>query len=1235
MAEERIDDIISQEAFEQVRKLAQELVALNEVMSGTIREAQGLKDAMSQATSFKETVSVMNQANGVVEQYVKTSSERLNVERQIKAEGEKMVKVLQDEEMQLDKAIIAMNRKRKSSEDLAAGVVKVEMALESQKKKLKDVKEEIKENGRINDEQKAKLAELTTTIGELNVRRSEMMRQLKEDANLTQGTGDSYRAMNAQLVMLRNAYKSLSEEERNAVDIGGAMRDAINSLDERLKSIDKTIGQNQRNVGNYEVVLEKVLGGEMNMRKALGMLSRELTNQEVQRRVLGQTIEQQEAKVQKLLQTEGAESETYKAEAKSLEEMKTRYTDMGNAINDLTQKTGFLKDTQADVQTSVKNAAMDAGGIKAAVEGVSLITQSYNALNAVMAVSGADSQKLADIFNRMMIIQNGVNAINKIALALQKESILRLKIREAIDKARLLYIKANTSATATETVSEKANTNAKVENAAATSGVTAATSAMAAGEAVATTASFTLVGALKAVGLAIKSIPVIGWILAAISALTTLTVLVYKHLSAEKELTAEQMRRKEVQDGINEAEKEAFSNTEKEAMELDRSVEKIHSLKEGTVEYNDELKKVADKLGVSEKWLSKNISKVDSLAAAWKRVRYAQALTDALLSKAADAQVKSEEKIIELRDKSYKERKKQLREDGYSRREAKRMAQQQNMLETENRIRKQGAATANDFQKAADTAEKEVEKDIQEVLTAQKEGSKESEKTTKNSIDKQKKERESAKEYYKGVLKQLADYEDKSMTKTVRGRISKLEEQKAKELGKYKLTAEEKVKVEELYAKKIQEITDEENRRVQMSVAAAYAVTAEQQMKMFELNAKMAGKSGEELTTILLEIEKRRYELESSNREQAFKKETKDVLEHSEEWYAIRNKYNSMQELAERQHQQKMGEIRKSGIDGELKKISESYSRMLNLMVVERNGVAPTELERMRMDAQMAQEQLEKFSDMTYPLDTLQRELDAGLLSETEYAEGYKSILEELGMTEEEYFNKRAQMQADALEKQQKFSQAQKDAILSAVNSIVNSFNSIGESMKQLTGDSIGMTYAMQAVSMAQVLMNQGVAISAAIEKAMSDKTTENVVAAIAAALAGVAAVISQIASAKSAIEQSRQELDKASAYAEGTDYHHGGDAIVGEGGVPEIVTANGKSYVIDKPTLIRDLPVGSKVTPVEEMPGTGTDLSEIIDAMGRIERKDRVQINVGKDVYSYIVGGATRARILNRQFCH
>jgi len=50
--------------------------------------------------------------------------------------------------------------------------------------------------------------------------------------------------------------------------------------------------------------------------------------------------------------------------------------------------------------------------------------------------------------------------------------------------------------------------------------------------------------------------------------------------------------------------------------------------------------------------------------------------------------------------------------------------------------------------------------------------------------------------------------------------------------------------------------------------------------------------------------------------------------------------------------------------------------------------------------------------------------------------------------------------------------------------------------------------------------------------------------------------------------------------YARGTDYHKGGPAIVGDGGVPEIVTFGNKAWVTpDVPTLI-DLPVGASVIP-------------------------------------------------------
>jgi hypothetical protein len=406
-----------------------------------------------------------------------------------------------------------------------------------------------------------------------------------------------------------------------------------------------------------------------------------------------------------------------------------------------------------------------------------------------------------------------------------------------------------------------------------------------------------------------------------------------------------------------------------------------------------------------------------------------------------------------------------------------------------------------------------------------------------------------------------------------------------------------------------------------------------------EQTAKMTGTKGEELSTLLLDIEERRYAQESANRKAAFEKETKDVVEFSAEWYAIRNKYNAMEELAERQHQQKMGDIRKSGIDGELNNIKESYERLMNALIIQREGGEITGLEKLSLDAQMAKEQLDKFAEMTFPLDTIQRELDAGLMSFEDYSAQRTAILEELGMTEQEYYDKLAQMQADALEKQRKFSDAQRDAVMASANSIADSFNSIGESLQELTGENLTMTIAMQTIAMAQVLANQAVAISAAIKTAMSDPTNINIMQAIASAAAGVAAVLAQVVSAKTAIERSRQALSNVEAYAEGTTNHQGGDAVVGEGGKPELVVAGNKTFIVEKPTLIKDLPVGSRVTPLDVQRVSDStqqiDLTGVYERMDRIEKRDRVHIDVGRNVYSYIVKGASRARILNKQFSH
>lgn len=56
-------------------------------------------------------------------------------------------------------------------------------------------------------------------------------------------------------------------------------------------------------------------------------------------------------------------------------------------------------------------------------------------------------------------------------------------------------------------------------------------------------------------------------------------------------------------------------------------------------------------------------------------------------------------------------------------------------------------------------------------------------------------------------------------------------------------------------------------------------------------------------------------------------------------------------------------------------------------------------------------------------------------------------------------------------------------------------------------------------------------------------------------------------------------------AYAEGTDNHPGGGALIGEAGESELVKEPGKSpYWVNKPTIFPDLPAGTQVIPMHDM---------------------------------------------------
>lgn len=103
------------------------------------------------------------------------------------------------------------------------------------------------------NEDSEEYAQIAEQIATDQAKLNEVMKVGKTNTDAAAG---SYIELNNQLKALRNQYKALSETERNSTT-GQAILTNINKLDTQLKDIDASMGQYQRNVGNYKGAFEE------------------------------------------------------------------------------------------------------------------------------------------------------------------------------------------------------------------------------------------------------------------------------------------------------------------------------------------------------------------------------------------------------------------------------------------------------------------------------------------------------------------------------------------------------------------------------------------------------------------------------------------------------------------------------------------------------------------------------------------------------------------------------------------------------------------------------------------------------------------------------------------------------------------------------------------------------------------------------------------------------------------
>lgn len=133
----------------------------------------------------------------------------------------------------------------------AQSLARLQAELQALKDKQSEANKAIKAGNQLTEEQAADYAVTAQRIAETKTAINAATSAIQEANKSTQANNGSIASMRQELSHLTKQYDTLSAEQRNNADIGGALKIRINEITDNLKCLESATGRNQRNVGNY------------------------------------------------------------------------------------------------------------------------------------------------------------------------------------------------------------------------------------------------------------------------------------------------------------------------------------------------------------------------------------------------------------------------------------------------------------------------------------------------------------------------------------------------------------------------------------------------------------------------------------------------------------------------------------------------------------------------------------------------------------------------------------------------------------------------------------------------------------------------------------------------------------------------------------------------------------------------------------------------------------------------
>lgn len=417
----KITDLVDQEALDRLRELDSELAKVLETYKRVAQDiAKGLNinvscigdiDKLEQilAVKGKEAAQVQQQLTNVIGEQQKVIANTTNtISRQL-MEQEKVNKTQRDAYTETEKVKNLLAQVNGTYESNVKNLLRVNEAIASNKKQQEDLKKQL-EYGRVSmDQYNEALLRLTIKERELKQEKSSLTTLLKNEERENQAVAGSYNQLSQQLELLKKAYKSMTQEEKQS-PLGKEMEGAIQNLDAHLKDLAADMGEFQRNVGNYAVA-----GGSI--KKDLKELVLEIANLSIAYQSL-------------------SDEEKKSADGQAL----------ASHIQDLTEKAGVLKDAISDTNQAITNAASDTRGFDQLSGSIQLAIDGFGLATGAAEMLGISSEDLASIQTKLQAAIAASNAMQSIQNTLQAQSAVMQGVMLVQTKLRTVAENLHTAA---------------------------------------------------------------------------------------------------------------------------------------------------------------------------------------------------------------------------------------------------------------------------------------------------------------------------------------------------------------------------------------------------------------------------------------------------------------------------------------------------------------------------------------------------------------------------------------------------------------------------------------------------------------------------------------------------------------------------------------------------------------------------------------------------------------------